>query len=120
MEAKAHIFRTEQDLIVGLKQVRDIKKSSWKRVDDQVKEYNTNFINVMELDAMLRVSEVILLGALNRRESRGAQARVDYPKRDDVNFLKHTLVYYKGPEIEPMIDWLPVTFTRFMPVERHY
>lgn len=120
MEAKAHIFRTEQDLIDGLKQVRDIKESSWKRVDDQVKEYNTNFINVMELDAMLRVSEVILLGALNRRESRGAQARVDYPKRDDVNFLKHTLVYYKGPEIEPMIDWLPVTFTRFMPVERHY
>ena len=86
MEAKAHIFRTEQDLIDGLKQVRDIKKSSWKRVDDQAKEYNTNFINVMELDAMLRVSEVILLGALNRRESRGAQARVDYPKRDDANF----------------------------------
>ena len=120
MEAKAHIFRAEQDLIDGLKQVRDIKESSWKRVDDQAKEYNTNFINVMELDAMLRVSEVILLGALNRRESRGAQARVDYPKRDDANFLKHTLVYYKGPETEPMIDWLPVTFTRFMPVERHY
>ena len=71
MEAKAHIFRIEQDLIDGLQQVRDRKESSWKRVDDQAKEYNTNFINVMELDAMLRVSEVILLGALNRRESRG-------------------------------------------------
>ena len=120
MDAKAHIFRTEQELIDGLKKVRDLKESSWKRVDDQAKEYNTNFISTMELDAMLRVSEVILLGALNRRESRGAQARVDYPKRDDVNFLKHTLVYFKGPETQPTIDWFPVTITRYVPVERRY
>jgi succinate dehydrogenase / fumarate reductase flavoprotein subunit len=120
MDAKAHIFRTEQELIDGLKQVRNLKKCSWKRVDDQAKEYNTNFINVMELDAMLRVSEVILLGALNRRESRGAQARVDYPKRDDINFLKHTVVHYKGSETEPALDWLPVTIRRYAPVERRY
>lgn len=63
---------------------------------------------------------MILLGALNRHESRGAQARVDYPKRDDVNFLKHTLVYYKGPETEPFIDLFPVTITRYTPVERRY
>lgn len=89
-------------------------------MDDQANEYNTNFISTMELDAMLRVSEVILLGALNRRESRGAQARVDYPKRDDVNFLKHTLVYFKGPETQPTINWFPVTITRYAPVERRY
>lgn len=118
MDAKAHVFRTEQELIEGLKKVRELKVLTWKHVDDQAKEYNTNFINVMETDSMLRIAEVILIGALNRRESRGSQARIDYPKRDDVNFLKHTLAYYTHDA--PKMDWFPVTFTRYAPVERQY
>ena len=53
----------------------------------QEKEYNTNFINVMEIDSMMRVAEIVLMGAINRRESRGAHARIDYPNRNDNNFL---------------------------------
>ena len=118
MDSKAYVFRKEQDLAEGLKKVKELKILAWKHVDDQAKEYNTNFINVMEIDSMLRTAEVVFIGALNRRESRGAHARIDYPKRDDVNFLKHTLAYfvYDGPKVA----WHPVTFTHYAPVERKY
>jgi succinate dehydrogenase / fumarate reductase flavoprotein subunit len=119
MDEKAYVYRTESSLIEGLKKIRYLKSLSWKHIDDQEKEYNTNFINVMEIDSMLRTSEVVLLGALNRRESRGAHARIDYDTRDDNNFLKHTLAYYNS-DGEPKMNWHPVTFTRYAPVERRY
>ena len=118
MDAKAYVFRKEQDLAEGLKKVKELKTLGWKHVDDQAKEYNTNFINVMEVDSMLRTAEVVFIGALNRRESRGAHARIDYSKRDDVNFLKHTLAYFSSDG--PKMTWHPVTFTRYAPVERKY
>jgi succinate dehydrogenase / fumarate reductase, flavoprotein subunit len=118
MDDKAYVFRDEQGLIEGLKKIKELKKMSWKHVDDHAKEYNTNFINVMETDSMLRTAEIVLIGALNRRESRGAHARTDYPRRDDTNFLRHTVAYYS--EKEPTMKWHKVTFTRYAPVERKY
>ena len=115
---KAYVYRNETDLVDGLKKVRELKKQSWKHVDDKAKEYNTNFANVMELDSMFRVAEVILVGAINRKESRGAHARTDYPKRDDANFLHHTLAYYDPNE--PIMKTHPVTITKYQPVERKY
>jgi succinate dehydrogenase / fumarate reductase flavoprotein subunit len=120
MDEKAYVYRNENDLIDGLKKIRSLKLLLWKHVDDQAKEYNTNFINVMEIDSMLRVAEVVLLGAINRRESRGAHSRIDYPNRDDNNFLKHTLAYYSSDDKEPRMEWHPVVFTRYAPVERKY
>jgi succinate dehydrogenase / fumarate reductase, flavoprotein subunit len=119
MDENAYVYRTESFLVEGLKKIRQLKSLYWKHVDDQVKEYNTNFLNVMELDSMLRVAEVVLLGALNRRESRGAHSRIDYKERDDNNFLKHTLAYYND-DGEPKMNWHPVTFTRYAPAERRY
>jgi succinate dehydrogenase / fumarate reductase flavoprotein subunit len=119
MDDKAYIFRNENDLIEGLKKVRELYKSTWKHVDDRAKEYNTNFINVMEIDSLFRIGEIIIVGALNRRESRGAHYRTDYPKRDDINFLKHSLAYFKCDD-EPHISWHPVTLTRYVPTERKY
>ena len=72
----------------------------------------------MELDSMFRVAEVLLVGAINRKESRGAHSRTDYPKRDDENFLYHTLAYYDP--IEPIMKTHPVTITKYKPVERKY
>jgi succinate dehydrogenase / fumarate reductase flavoprotein subunit len=124
MDSKAHVYRNEHDLDDGLKKIRELKVSTWKHVDDQAKEYNTNFINVMELDSMFRTAEVVLMGALNRHETRGAHAMMEYPKRDDINFLKHTLAYYTNTYDNnsgcPMMEWFPVTFTHYAPVERHY
>ena len=115
---KAYVYRNETDLVDGLKKVRELKKQAWKHVDDKAKEYNTNFANVMELDSMFRVAEVLLVGAINRKESRGAHSRTDYPKRDDANFLYHTLAYYDP--IEPIMKTHPVTITKYQPVERKY
>jgi succinate dehydrogenase / fumarate reductase flavoprotein subunit len=119
MDDKAYVFRTEENLVSGLKKIRELKALTWKHVDDKSKEYNTNFTNVMEIDAMLRTAEVVLMGAINRKESRGAHARLDYANRDDINYLKHTLAYYNS-EDEPQLVWHPITFTRYAPVERKY
>src|ERR1041384_781398 len=67
MDAKAHVFRSEKDLGEGLKSVRDLKMQAWRHVDDQATEYNTNFINVMEIDSMMRIAEIVLAGAFNRQ-----------------------------------------------------
>jgi len=118
MNEKAYVYKNETNLVEGLKKIRELKKQTWKHVDDKAKEYNTNFSNVMELDSMFRVSEIVLLGAINRKESRGAHSRTDYPKRDDVNFLHHTLAYYDPNE--PIMKTHPVTITKYQPVERKY
>jgi len=118
MNEKAYVYRNETDLVEGLKKIRDLREQTWKHVDDKAKEYNTNFSNVMELDSMFRVAEVVLIGAINRKESRGAHARTDYTKRDDVNFLHHTLAYYDPNE--PIMKTFPVTITKYRPVERKY
>jgi succinate dehydrogenase / fumarate reductase, flavoprotein subunit len=118
MDAKAHVFRHEEGLQEGLRKLAELKSMSWKHVDDKAKEYNTNFTNVMEIDSMIRITEIVLMGALNRQESRGAHARTDYPARDDLKFLKHTLAYYN--EHSPKMCWYPVTITRYAPTERKY
>ena len=118
MTEKSYVFRNESDLVAGLKKLRELRDKTWKHVDDKANEYNTNFTNVMEIDSMFRVAEVVLIGAINRRESRGSHARTDYPTRDDVNFLHHTLAYYDSKE--PIMKKHPVTITKYKPVERKY
>ncbi|MFQ6025430.1 MAG: FAD-binding protein, partial [Nitrosopumilaceae archaeon] len=117
MSNRAYVYRNETDLVTGLKEIRELRERTWKHVDDKAKEYNTNFTNVIELDSMFRIAEVVLVGAIYRKESRGAHSRTDYPKRDDKNFLHHTLAYYAK---EPVIKTHPVTITKYKPVERKY
>jgi len=118
MNEKAYVYRDGNRLAEGLRAVRNLRRRAWKHVDDGASEYNTNFVNVMELDSMFRVAEIVLVGAINRKESRGAHARTDYPKRDDENFMHHTLAYY-DPE-GPIMKTHPVTITKYKPVERRY
>jgi succinate dehydrogenase flavoprotein subunit len=118
MDDNAYVFRNEEGLTNGLKKARQLGKLSWRQVNDKAMEYNTNFVNVMEIDSIFRVAEVILMGAIARRESRGAHFRTDFPTRDDTKFLRHTLVYFNNGQ--PSIEWCPVRFTRYAPVERKY
>ena len=118
MTEKAYVYRDETNLVECLKKIRALKEQTWKHVDDKAKEYNTNFTNVMELDSIFRVAEIVLIGAINRKESRGAHARTDFPKRDDTNFMHHTLAYYDPKE--PIMKTHPVTITNYKPVERKY
>jgi succinate dehydrogenase / fumarate reductase flavoprotein subunit len=118
MDAYAYVYRTGEGLEKGLRELRELHTKAFRHVDDQTKEYNTNLVNVLELEAMFEAAEIVLAGGLTRTESRGAHSRRDYPKRDDPNWLKHTLAYYTidGPRLE----YAPVTITRYTPTERHY
>ena len=87
-------------------------------VHNKGRVFNTDLIFALELGYMLDCGEAIVVSALDRRESRGAQARTDFPARDDENWLKHITVT-KGQE-GPEVGYLPVTITKWTPEERKY
>jgi succinate dehydrogenase / fumarate reductase flavoprotein subunit len=118
MDKYAYVFRTGKGLESGLRELRELHAKAYRHIDDQAKVYNTNFVNVLELESMFDIAEVVLAGGLARTESRGAHARLDYPGRNDQDWLKHTLAYFSlsGPRLE----YVPVTITRYTPTERHY
>jgi succinate dehydrogenase / fumarate reductase flavoprotein subunit len=88
------------------------------QVGDRGKIFNTDLLNAWELGNLLDLAEVTTYAALARQESRGAHAREDFPKRDDVNWLKHSLAVKSEAGIE--LSYKPVTITRFQPKERVY
>ncbi len=118
MEDSCHIYRDGKSMLEGLGKLRQLKEKMFRGVIDSSRYYNTNLMNVLEIEMMLDVAEVILVSALNRKESRGAHARIDYPKRDDTNFLKHTLTYYT--EDGPKIEYINPVIIEYMPTERRY
>ena len=120
MDRDVYVFRTGEGLERALKKLRELrKKFAGIRVEDKGGIYNTNLTEVLEIDNMLTVAEVIVTSALARTESRGAHFRLDYPKRDDENWLKHTLAY-RGPDGRPSLSYIPVRITRWTPTERKY
>ncbi len=120
MDKYAYVYRSGEGLETGLRELRELHNKSWRHVDDQAKEYNTNLVNVLELEAMFDIAEVVLAGGLARTESRGAHSRLDYPKRNDNEWLKHSLAYFDPNGPNPRLEYSPVTITKYMPTERHY
>jgi len=119
MDRYVGIYRNEADLREGLRRVRAIKERFSKvRVVDQSKVFNLNLTDAIETGHLLDLAEVIVVGASARTESRGAHSRTDYPKRDDANWMKHTLAQ-EGPS-GPNLTYSPVGFTRWEPKERVY
>jgi succinate dehydrogenase / fumarate reductase flavoprotein subunit len=119
MNEKAWIYRRGDQLESGLKEIRQLKKRFKKiRVSDKGRSFNTGMLNALQLDYMLDLAEVTMASALPRNESRGAHSRTDYPKRDDQNWLKHTLAFYTTDG--PRLEYLPVTITRWQPAARTY
>ena len=118
MDEHANVFRTDQGLGEALKTIRALKRRAYQHVEDKSREFNMNLINVLELHSMLDVAEVVLAGAHARTESRGAHFRLDFPKRDDEHWLKHTLAYKTPDGIR--LDYSAVTITRYQPQERTY
>jgi succinate dehydrogenase / fumarate reductase flavoprotein subunit len=119
MDSKVGVFRTGTDLKAALDKIQEIKRQlPGIKVKDRGRIYNTDLLSALEVDNLLDLAEIIVAGALARTESRGAHSRRDFPKRDDVNWLKHTLAHYtpKGPRL----DYIPVTITMWQPVERKY
>jgi len=119
MNDKVWIFRTGEELKEALKEIRALKERFKNiRVEDKGGPFNMALVEALQLDFTLELAEVTVVSALARTESRGAHYRLDYPKRDDKNWLKHTLAYYtrEGPRLE----YIPVTITKWTPTERKY
>lgn len=118
---KAGVFRDEQHLQEAAVELRKLEDDySHCYVGDNSHVYNTAFEQYIELGNLLKISQAIVQGAIARKESRGAHTRRDYPKRDDVNFLKHTLIFRNPETGEYRTEYKDVVITKYQPAERKY
>ncbi len=119
MTSHVGIFRRESDLSVARDKIRQLKER-FKQITVRQRglAFNYELIQYLELEAMLHVAEVIVAGALARKESRGSHYRVDYPARDDEHWLRHTLAFYTPDG--PRLEYKDVTITHYPPKERTY
>ncbi len=119
ISSRVGIFRKEPDLLEAKERIRELK-AKLKRVGIKEKglAFNNELIQTLDLEGMVHLAEVIVEGALARRESRGSHFRTDYPRRDDDHWLRHTLAYKtsNGPKLE----YQEVTITNYPPKERTY
>ena len=119
MDSHVGVYRTGQDLEAALSQIGEMKQRLPDvKVKDRGRVYNTDLLSALETDNLLDLAEVIVAGALARTESRGAHSRRDFPQRDDINWLTHTLACYSPSG--PRLDYIPVNITTWLPVERKY
>ncbi len=119
MDRHMGVYRDEegmQSLLAMLPGFRE--RFAQASLQDKGRVFNTDLVFTLELGFMLDCAESIVLGGIERKESRGAHSRTDYPNRDDENWLKHVLVTRTddGPEVSQ----LPVTITKWQPEERKY
>jgi succinate dehydrogenase / fumarate reductase flavoprotein subunit len=113
------VFRTQDGMREAVDKVRELKQRFKEvRVDDQGHLYNTDILEAWEVGCLLDIAEVTAVSALERTESRGAHAREDYPKREDKQWLKHTLAFLQEDKVE--LRYKPVTITKYEPKERVY
>ncbi len=116
------VFRTEERLKEALNIVEELQgRFTRARIMDRSKRFNTDLLAALETDHLLSFSRVIVASALARRESRGAHYRTDFVKRDDQQWLKHTMAN-RGPDGEPRLDYKPVAidWDTHPPQERKY
>jgi succinate dehydrogenase / fumarate reductase flavoprotein subunit len=119
MMEKASVFRDAKSLTAVREKLAELKQRFGQvKVEDRGVKYNTELLETVELENLLDLAEVLVESALARQESRGAHSREDFPKRDDINWLKHTLAYKTEKGIQ--FKFKPVTITKFQPMERIY
>ena len=119
MTENCGVFRDESRLKICIETIKKLKERYKKgKITDKGKLFNTEIYEVLELGNMLGMAEIIAVGAINRRESRGGHSRTDYPKRDDENFLKHSLICSTDSGVE--VKYKPVIITKHQPAERTY
>lgn len=119
MDKHVAVFRDEDGLRTALEVVRRLKEEARDvAIDDKGNVFNQDVLGALELEFMLDNAECTVVSAIERKESRGAQYRTDYPERNDEEWLKHINVSPNGGE--PEIRYSDVTLTRWQPEERRY
>jgi succinate dehydrogenase / fumarate reductase flavoprotein subunit len=127
MDKNAQVFRTDESLARVTETLHTLRNRFMQvSVQDKGKRFNTDLLEAVELGFLLDLAEVVVYSARNRKESRGGHMRDDYPKRDDENYMQHTMAYLTGDPHSSLaddhitLDWKPVVITRYQPMERKY
>ena len=139
MDANAQVFRTEESLNQALSDLKVLRKRyEAVSVQDKSRTFNTDLLEAVELGFLLDIAETVVLGALNREESRGGHFREDFPQRDDARCMQHTMAYRRALGVDAgdlegafartekfddyqlVLGSKPVTVTRYQPMERKY
>lgn len=148
MDLNAQVFRTAESLTQALDDIKALQKRFRRvSVQDKSRMFNTDLLEAVELGFLLDIAETVVVGALNRDESRGGHFREDFPDRDDKNYMRHTMAYrrplpvkghrlwgsegdgdHKGSfahttlfeDYQLVLGSKPVTMTRYQPMERKY
>jgi succinate dehydrogenase / fumarate reductase flavoprotein subunit len=120
MNTHVAVYRDEQGLEVAAETVARLKEEAASAyIDDRGTVFNQDVLGAIELGYMLDTAETIVIAAIERKESRGAQFRTDYPERNDDEWLKHIDVTL-GDDGAPKLSYSPVTITQWQPEERKY
>ncbi|MFL5824161.1 MAG: FAD-binding protein [Solirubrobacteraceae bacterium] len=114
------VFRDADGLATAQERIRELKeRAATAGIDDRGTIFNQDVIAAIELGYMLDVAETVVVGAIERKESRGAQFRTDHPERNDDEWLKHIDISLNGGDT-PRISYSEVTITHWQPEERKY
>ena len=120
MNSNAQIYRTEETLIKQKEILEDLRiRNKDITISDKGKVFNTELLDAIELEYLLDMAEATVGSALERRESRGAHTREDYPERDDKNYLKHSFIS-KDLTGKINVKYKDVELGRYEPMERKY
>jgi succinate dehydrogenase / fumarate reductase flavoprotein subunit len=121
MSDNVFIFRNDAELSKAVQDLREVREAAkTMTVMDKSKTFNTDLVGLLETEFLVDIAPTIALGALKRTESRGAQARTDFPNRNDEEWMKHSLMHFNA-EGDPTPDYSrAVTFTKYKPEVRSY
>jgi succinate dehydrogenase / fumarate reductase flavoprotein subunit len=116
------VFRNQALLTEGVAKILELERRVQRiAIKDKSRTFNTARVEALELDNLIEVAKATIVSAEARRESRGAQARSDYPNRDDANWLKHTLWFRDGNRLDyKPVNLKPVSIDAFPPKSRTY
>ena len=122
MQNSFGVFREEKNMVEGVKQLAELRERiANAHLPDKSNAFNTARVEALELDNLMEVAEATAVAALERKESRGAHSRYDYPERDDVNWLKHSLYFPAEKKIGKRdVNFTPKTVDTFEPKVRTY
>ena len=126
MDDNASVYRTQTSLKQAAADIARLKERYRNvSISDRGQRYNTDLLEAVELGFLLDLAEVLVASAAARTESRGGHFREDFPVRDDVNFMRHTMAYRVAAEADlaptrVRLDYKPVAITRYQPMERTY